>query len=107
MDTPSRTSPPALALMRPHRTGLTEGGWWAMGSNGVGRGTVHLMEEDNRVQSRAEEAPPEESGAGTDDATAQAATILQDSDERQNDRNAAPSTVLEHRTSEDVTPPPG
>jgi hypothetical protein len=63
------------------------------------------MTEDDRVQSRAEELLPEEVSAGTDDPAAQAKAILEESDERQNDRNAAPGTVLEHRTSEETAQP--
>ena len=62
--------------------------------------------EDAREQARAARSLPEEQSAGTDDAAAQAEAILRDSDERQEDRGAAPGTVLEERTSEDVTPPP-
>ena len=65
------------------------------------------MTQDPRTRARADELLPEEQGPGTDDTTAQAAAILEESDERQADRDAAPSTVLEHRTSEDATPPPG
>ena len=63
------------------------------------------MTEDDRVQSRAEQLLPEEVSVGTDDPTAQANAILEESDERQNDRNAAPGTVLEHRTSDETTQP--
>src|SRR3954452_25599530 len=65
------------------------------------------MTEDDRVQSRADELLPEETTAGSADPAAQAEAILEESDERQNDRNAAPSTVLEHRTSEETTEPAG
>ena len=68
-------------------------------------GTLCGMENDPRVRSRADQLLPEEQDAGTDDAEAQASTILQESNERQEDRNAAPSTVLEHRASEDTTEP--
>ena len=65
------------------------------------------MTEDPRASARADELLPEERNAGSDDPAAQAGAILKESDERQADRDAAPSTVLEHRTSEDATPPPG
>src|SRR4051812_43275631 len=72
---------------------------------GVGKNTG--MENDPHVESRAENLLPEEQAAGSDDPAAQAGAILQESDERQNDRKVAPDTVLEHRTSEDTTPPAG
>jgi hypothetical protein len=56
---------------------------------------------DPRVPDRAE-LLPEEAAVGSDDPEAQAATILAESDERTFDREAAPSTVLEARTSEDA-----
>lgn len=61
--------------------------------------------DDERVGDRAE-LLPEEQQAGSDDPEAQAEAILEESDERTFDRDAAPSTHLEHRTSEDTTPPP-
>ena len=64
-----------------------------------------MADNDERVASRAAGAPPEEEAAGTDDAPAQAEAILEDSDIRTADRDAAPGTVLEHRTSDDVTEP--
>lgn len=48
---------------------------------------------------------PEEEAVGSDDPEAQARAILAESDERQAHRGAAPSTHLEERTSEEVTPP--
>lgn len=57
---------------------------------------------DERAKSRAEEAPPEEEGHGTDDAEQQAEAIISESDERQGDRNAAPGTVVEHRHSDET-----
>lgn len=58
-----------------------------------------------RVSSRAE-LLPEEQAAGSDDPAGQAEAILAESEERMASRDAAPSTHLEHRTSEDATPPP-
>ncbi|MCD9622864.1 hypothetical protein [Rhabdothermincola salaria] len=49
---------------------------------------------------------PEEERAGSDDPEAQAAAILAEGDERTEDRDAAPGTRVEHRTSEETTPPP-
>lgn len=59
---------------------------------------------DERVASRAE-LLPEEEAVGSEDPAAQAAAILKDSEARTVSRDAAPDTHLEHRTSEDVTPP--
>ncbi|MET0729376.1 MAG: hypothetical protein ABWZ76_13865 [Acidimicrobiales bacterium] len=58
-----------------------------------------------RTASRAE-LLPEEKVVGSEDPDAQAEAILAESDERTESRTAAPSTHLEHRTSEDATPPP-
>jgi hypothetical protein len=60
--------------------------------------------DDDRVATRAE-LLGEERTAGSDDPEAQAAAILEDSEARIASRHAAPGTHLEHRTSEDVTPP--
>lgn len=57
---------------------------------------------DDRVESRAEHLLPEELAAGSDDPEAQAAAILEESDEREHDPNAAPDTVLERRTSDEA-----
>jgi hypothetical protein len=62
--------------------------------------------DDDRVDARAE-LVPEEEAVGSDDAGAQARTILEDSDVRQADRDAAPDAVVEHRRSEDTVEPPG
>jgi hypothetical protein len=60
---------------------------------------------EERVGRRAE-LLPEEQRATSDNPHAQAEVILEESDEREFDREAAPGTVLEHRTSEDVADPP-
>jgi len=57
---------------------------------------------DDRVESRAEHLLPEEVTVGSDDPEAQAEAILEESDEREYDPNAAPDTVLERRTSEEA-----
>lgn len=62
---------------------------------------------NERVEGRAAELLPEETTAGSDDPEAQAEAILDESDERQADRNAAPGSVVEHRTSGEATPPAG
>lgn len=45
---------------------------------------------------------PEERAAGTDDPAAQAEAILEESEERVADRDAAPDSRVEHRASEDT-----
>jgi hypothetical protein len=54
---------------------------------------------DERVEQRAAELLPEELAAGSADPQAQAAAILDDSDLREGDLDAAPDTFVEHRTS--------
>ena len=61
--------------------------------------------EDERAASRAG-LLPEEQERGSEDPGAQAETILEDSEARQQDRNAAPDAVVEHRRSEDTVDPP-
>jgi len=63
------------------------------------------MGDDKRVSNRADELLPEEEGAGTADAEAQAEAILAESDERSENRSAAPDTYLEGRSSDEATPP--
>lgn len=60
--------------------------------------------EDERVATRSG-LLPEEREAGSDDPGAQAETILEDSEVRQGDRDAAPDAVVEHRRSEDTVDP--
>jgi hypothetical protein len=59
-----------------------------------------------RVRARAEALTAEEVLAGTDDAEAQAAEILQESDEREADRVNPPGPAVEHRRSEDTVDAP-
>ncbi|MFI6231053.1 hypothetical protein ACIBCR_27520 [Micromonospora echinospora] len=66
--------------------------------------TDELSDQD-RVASRAIHLLPEERAAGSDDPRAQAQAILAESDRREADRNAAPDTVLERRTSEETVTP--
>lgn len=54
----------------------------------------------DREAARAGELLPEELAAGSDDPAAQARAILADSDQRSADRNAAPDSVVEHRSSD-------
>lgn len=58
-----------------------------------------------RVAHRAAELLPEEEAAGSGDPLAQARAILEDSDARSEDRDAAPGSFVEHRTSDEATPP--
>jgi hypothetical protein len=63
--------------------------------------------DEERVATRAAQLVGDEddvSGAG---ATAQARAILEDSEIRTRDRDAAPGTFVEHRRSEDTVPPDG
>jgi hypothetical protein len=47
----------------------------------------------------------EEKEAGSDVPAEQSELILEDSEERAADREAAPDSVVEHRTSDESTPP--
>jgi formate dehydrogenase subunit gamma len=95
------------------RTGSVPVGWalrehpaWAAGLLGVRIGDAERMDPDQeRVRHRAHELLPEERAAGSEDPEAQAAAVLADSDERENDPAAAPDTVMEHRTSAEATDP--
>ncbi|MGN9767798.1 hypothetical protein ACTMS2_21905 [Micromonospora sp. SD12] len=64
----------------------------------------HEQSDQERVESRAH-LLPEEAAAGSDDPRAQAEAILAESDLREEDRNAAPDTVLERRTSDQTVTP--
>jgi ssDNA-binding replication factor A large subunit len=59
---------------------------------------------EDRVRSRAE-LLPEEKVAGSDDPAAQAEAILDESEERTLERDGTEGAEVEHRTSEDTTPP--
>ncbi|MGK5742407.1 hypothetical protein [Micromonospora sp. URMC 103] len=59
--------------------------------------------EPDRVESRAH-LLPEETAVGSDDPEAQAEAILTESDARE-DRNVAPDTLLEQRTSDQTVAP--
>ncbi|MEV1113318.1 hypothetical protein AB0I95_32460 [Micromonospora sp. NPDC049751] len=58
--------------------------------------------DQERAESRAHHLLPEEVAAGSDDPQAQAEAILAESDLREADQNAAPDTVLERRTSDQI-----
>lgn len=64
----------------------------------------HQESDQDRISSRAH-LLPEEAAVGSDDPQAQADAILAESDLREEDRNAAPDTVLEHRTSAETVNP--
>lgn len=61
--------------------------------------------EDRRVARRAAELLPEEDVVGSADPMRQAEVILEESDARSEDRDAAPDSFVEHRTSDEATPP--
>ncbi|MEV0943194.1 hypothetical protein AB0I90_22815 [Micromonospora wenchangensis] len=65
---------------------------------------THEQSDQERVESRAH-LLPEEAAVGSDDPQAQAEAILAESDLRTADPQAAPGTVLEHRTSEQTVTP--
>lgn len=93
------------------RTGSVPAGWalrehpaWAGGLLGAGAGEAGRMDQDQeRVHHRANELLPEERAAGSDDPDAEAAAILADSDEREDD--PVVWTEVEHRTSAEATDP--
>lgn len=62
-------------------------------------------EVDERLVGTRSELLPEEKAAGSDDPAAQARAILEDSEARAADREAAPGTVVEHRRSEETVEP--
>ena len=63
------------------------------------------MSDDRTNQRAADLLPEERSAGGSSDPQAQAEAILAESDEREADLEAAPSSFLEHRTSEQTTTP--
>jgi hypothetical protein len=60
---------------------------------------------DDRIGQRAAELLPEELATGSDDPRAQAEAILEESDEREYDPDAAPDSFLEHRRSDQTAGP--
>ena len=58
--------------------------------------------DDERIKARAEALLPEEEEAGSDDPVAQAAAILEESDEREFERDDPTGQGLERRRSEDT-----
>jgi formate dehydrogenase subunit gamma len=95
------------------RTGSVPVGWaleqhpaWARGLLGSGSGEAGRMSPDPdraRVHQRANDLLPEERAAGSDDPEAEAAEILADSDEREDD--PVDPDEIEHRTSAEATDP--
>jgi hypothetical protein len=65
-----------------------------------------MADDRERIQARAEALLPEEEEAGSDDPMAQAAAILEESDEREFDRDDPTGEGLERRRSEDTVDPP-
>ena len=61
-----------------------------------------MADDQDRIKARAEALSPEEEDAGSDDPMAQAAAILEESDERESDREDPPGQGVEHRRSEDT-----
>lgn len=58
--------------------------------------------ESDRVRRRSERLLPEERAAGSDDAEAQAASILADSDAREAYAEPTPDLRIDHRRSEET-----
>lgn len=69
--------------------------------------TSRMAEElDEQVAARAAARNPEEErDGGAEDPVGQAQAILEDSEARTLDRDAAPGKFVERRTSEETTPP--
>ena len=61
-----------------------------------------MADDQDRIKARAEALLPEEEEAGSDDPEAQAAAILEESDEREFERDDPTGQGLEHRRSEDT-----
>jgi hypothetical protein len=93
------------ALLSPHASYRVEIGdtlvriWWRRS------GKTPTMADDRTERRAAHLLPEEEHAGGSDEPEAQAEAILAESDERQADREAAPDSFVEHRTSDEATPP--
>jgi len=61
--------------------------------------------DEDRVATRAAQLVGEEHDVSSRDAKTQARAILEDSEMRTRDRDAAPGSFVEHRRSEDTVPP--
>jgi len=86
-------------------SGIPGGGVSVSGPSSHGYEITMTDAPDDRAESRAADLLPEERAAGSADPEAQAEALLEESDEREGDLEAAPDTVLEHRTSaQTITP---
>jgi hypothetical protein len=65
-----------------------------------------MADDQDRIKARAEALTPEEEEAGSDDPVAQATAILEESDEREFERNDPTGEGIEKRRSEDTVDPP-
>lgn len=65
-----------------------------------------IATDQERIESRAVHLLPEETAAGSDDARAQAAAILAESDLRAADRDADRTAVLDDDAAPDAQEPP-
>jgi hypothetical protein len=65
-----------------------------------------MADDRERIRARADELLTEEQQAGSDDPEAQAAAILEESDEREFERDDPTGQGLERRRSEDTVDPP-
>jgi hypothetical protein len=61
-----------------------------------------MADDQDRINARAEALLPEEEEAGSDDPVAQAAAILEESDEREFERDDPTGAGIEQRRSEDT-----
>ena len=61
-----------------------------------------MADDQDRINARAEALLPEEEEAGSDDPVAQAAAILEESDEREFERDDPTGAGIEQRKSEDT-----
>jgi hypothetical protein len=61
--------------------------------------------DDERVATRAAQLIGDDDDVSSGDAKVQARAILEDSELRTRDRDAAPGSFVEHRRSEDTVPP--
>ena len=76
---------------------------YAIAMNNEDMSEVDVDEE--RVATRAAQLVGEEDDVSSGDAKTQARAILEDSEMRTRDRDAAPGSFVEHRRSEDTVPP--
>lgn len=61
--------------------------------------------DDDQVERRASGLLPEERAVGSDDPEAQADAILEESDQRSDERNSGPHALVERRTSDETVAP--